>query len=94
MNIGLWRTAGIAAAALCIAQCWAVDGTRINGRAVSAHWRYSLKNWASTYNDAEGYWDGALDLFTINSGRVARVDTIFKATQGLCYSPAFDIKGV
>jgi len=93
MNMGLWRTAGMAAAALCIAQCWAVDGTKINGRAVSAHWRYSLKNWGPTYNDAEGNWDGALDLFTINNGKVVKVDTIFKATQGLCYNPAFDING-
>jgi hypothetical protein len=70
---------------------WAIDGKSINGRAVSIHWRYSFKNWGIAYNDAQGYWDGAIDLFTINSGRVVKVDTIFKATQGLCYSPAFDI---
>jgi len=72
---------------------WAVDGNKINGRAVSAHWRYAPLNWGLKYNDAQGYWDGAIDLFTINNGKVVKVDTIFKATQGLCYSPAFDING-
>ena len=34
-----------------------------------------------------------MDLFTIINGSVSGVDTIFSRSQGLCYSPAFNLSG-
>jgi hypothetical protein len=84
-------TVGILLAAFCAGN--AVDGTRINGRAVSVQWIYSQTGWGDSYCISNGSWVGSIDLFTITSGKVTRTDTLFSRSKGYCYCAAFNLCG-
>jgi len=72
----------------------AIDGKHVNGRAVSVQWRSGLKDWAEMECKVwTSPWQGSINLFTIQNGRVSKADTIYKRTQGYAMYPAFNISG-
>jgi hypothetical protein len=72
----------------------AIDGKHVNGRAVSVQWRGGLKDWGEMEcHDWYSPWQGSINLFTIQNGRVSKTDTIYKRTQGYAMYPAFNISG-
>jgi len=88
--------ASAAIIAIAIFSASAIDGKHINGRAVSAQWRWGRLNWGNPPGCPEcgiRFWKGSIDLFTIANGRVSKTDTLFNRKLGFAYYPAFDITG-
>jgi len=70
----------------------AVDGTHINGRAISAQWRAGGLNWGAACCDCDASFAGSIDLFTIQSGAVTKTDTLYKRELGYAFNPAFNME--
>jgi len=85
----LLLASAIIAGSFCAA--YAVDGKHVSGRAVSVHWRNGGLNWGPAACDCGIGSKGAIDLFTIQNGAVAAVDTIYDGSQGFAYYPAFNL---
>jgi len=80
--------AGMAGSAL------AYNGKNVNGKAVSVQWRFGEKDWAPmTCESGDGFRDGAILLYTIQSSSVTHCDTIHSRAQGLAQYPAFNLSG-
>ena len=78
--------------AILLISAYSIDGTKINGRAVSVNWLHQYSG-CGTPCYADGRWSGSLDLFTITSGKMSRVDTLISRSVGFCYSPSFNLPG-
>ena len=76
------------------APAFAIDGKHINGRAVTVQWRSGNWAWQNPPGVCEGgsrMYKGAIHLYTIINGRVAKMDTLHSRSKGFAYFPAFNI---
>jgi len=89
-------TRGILLVALCLLLTLqtteAVDGKHVNAYVVTTQWRLGGASWAPRPDccDCLAGWAGNIELVTVRNGSVARVDTVWKRSQGYGQYPAFD----